>query len=129
MNWLLKIRTAERNFIKSPSGSSHSEPIQSQCLDSLGVTFKVGYEVPLLITNHCKRQVMITKAKLITMEREREIYTKMTQAFKEVYQQTHATKVGQTTSRVIILLVILTFGIDKRKLFLISSKRARKYVI
>ena len=63
------------------------------------------------------------------MEREREIYTKMTQAFKEVYQQTHATKVGQTTSRVIILLVILTFGIDKRKLFLISSKRARKYVI
>ena len=103
LNWLLKIRTAERNFIKSPSGSSHSEPIQSQRLDSLGVTFKkVGYEVPLLITNHCKRQVMITKAKLITMEREREIYTKMTQAFKEVYQQTHAPKVGQITSRVII---------------------------
>ena len=35
-------------------------------------------------------------------EMKREIYTKMTQAFKEVYQQTHAPKVGQTTSRVII---------------------------
>ena len=58
------MKTAERNFIKSPSGSSHSEPIQSQCSDSWGVTFKkVGYEVPLLITNNCKRQVLITKAK------------------------------------------------------------------
>ena len=56
-----------------------SEPIQSQYLDSSGVTFKkVGYEVPLLITNNCKRQVMITKAKLITMQSEREIYTKTT---------------------------------------------------
>ena len=64
------------------------------------------------------------------MEREREIYKKKTQTFKEPYQQTHAPNVGQITSRV----TINTCNIDlwhqeEVKLFLVSSKKARKYAI